>query len=67
MSMIIKGRGSERLAGAASLKHRMPMVGDRFHSYRYSSVGRATDFGICEWQVQILLSEPGAANTAKHL
>ncbi len=28
--MIAKSRGSKRLAGAASLKYRMPAIGDRF-------------------------------------
>lgn len=30
MCQIIKSRGSKSLAGAASLKYRMPMVGDHF-------------------------------------
>jgi hypothetical protein len=36
-------RGSTCLAGAASLKHRMPLIGDCLLSTGYSSVGRATD------------------------
>ncbi len=37
MSMIIYSRGSKHLAGAASLKHRVPMVGNRFPDQRDSS------------------------------
>jgi hypothetical protein len=44
LSLIIKGRGSQSLAGAASLKHRVPMVRDCFPRTRsdIAQLGRAT-------------------------
>lgn len=42
----VKSRGSECLAGAASLKHRMPTLGDCFHvPSDVAQSGRATDIG----------------------
>jgi hypothetical protein len=40
--MIAYSRGSERLAGAASLKHRMPAIHTAFGALGHSSMGRAT-------------------------
>ena len=40
--MIAYSRGSERLAGAASLKSRMPAVDALSSTTRHSSIGRAT-------------------------
>jgi hypothetical protein len=46
MLTIIKGRGSECLAAAASLKYCMSMLGDCFHRpTNIAQLGRATDQG----------------------
>ncbi len=65
MSLIIKGRGSKSLAGAASLKHRMPVVGDCFHVYRYSSEERATDSKSVIRRFDSCYRLQGAENTRK--